>query len=212
MDIIVPPEDHTIGPGRPPKVAKLIEQYGLTSIGEEMERAWTDERETRRSLRELAESFNKQLVANAMAEAGMNTINGEPENVHRLLTDDDVSSADRTRARRRLDREGIDADELLDNFVSYQAIGTYLTECRNAEYSRDERDQKSAEATNIQRLRGRTAAATEAKIEQLSRSGRLDIGEFQTIVDVSVVCEDCGSQYEVSELPDRGVCSCSTGI
>jgi hypothetical protein len=57
---------------------------------------------------------------------GDTVLEGEVEHTYHLLTDDEVSSGDRRRAERRLERQGIDIDTLRSDFVSYQAIRMYL--------------------------------------------------------------------------------------
>lgn len=191
------------------KVARLIEEFGLDGLGVELENRWTAEDSADRwSLRDLADHFNRQLLEEELSAAGVRALDGESGNVYRLLTDDDVSEADRTRARRRLEREGVDVEGLLDQFVTYQAIRTYLREYRGAEYSRSDDDRLETERTNIQRLQGRTESVTQGKLEQLDRGGHIEIGTVRTIVETTVVCEDCGVRYEVGTLLDRGGCDC----
>ena len=187
---------------------RLIEAYGLDGLGAELEQRWTAEGEDRWSLRDLADEFNRQLLEAALATADVRTLDGEPANVHRLLTDDEVSDADRTRTRRRLERDGVDVDTLLEDFVTYQAVRTYLREYRGAEYADADGDRLATERENLQRLQGRTESVTEGKIDQLRRSGDLEVGSVRTLVEVAVVCEDCGARYEVSTLLDRGHCDC----
>jgi hypothetical protein len=201
-------ESNGSGRGRRSKVARLIEEYDLQGLGAEMERRWTAE-EDRSSLRELAASFNQSLLRAAMEAEGGQPLDGEVENTYRLLTDDEVGSADRTRVRRRLERDGVDVDALLDDFVTYQAVRTYLKSHRDAEYTPDETDPLEREVTNVQRLRGRVDSVTEGKLEQLRDAGDLTLGEFRTLVDVRVVCEDCNSQYDVVDLLEAGGCDCS---
>lgn len=194
---------------RPPtlKVGRLIRDYGLgEEFGDELERRWTGEADERLSLRDLADRFNRRLLEAAMRENGMSPLAGEVENIYDLLTGDDVSSADRTRSRRRLEREGVDVSQVTDDFVSYQAIRTYLKD-RGAEYSGRE-DRAAAAASTIQQLRSRTATITESKLDQLREGDELDLGQFRVMVDVRVVCEDCGARYAVSDLLDRGGCDC----
>lgn len=196
------------GSGRRSKVARLIDEYDLQGLGAQMERRWTDD-EDRWSLRDLAEHFNQSVLEAALEAEGAQLLDGEVENTYRLLTDEDVGSADRTRTRRRLEREGLDVDALLDDFVTYQAIRSYLTKHRDAEYTPDETDPLERETTNVQQLRGRVDSVTEGKLEQLRDSGELTLGEFRTLVDVRVVCEDCNAQYDVVELLENGGCDCS---
>lgn len=194
------------------KVSSLITEYGLEGLGAELERRWTAEGDDRMSLRDLAAYFNKEVLSEAMADAGMQPLAGEVANLYRLLTADDVSEADRMRARRRLEREGVDTDRLLDAFVTYQAVRTYLKSDRGAEYESDDRDRVTVEAEHIRRLRGQTATVTEAKLDHLRSGGHLGLGEFQLLVDINVLCEECNTRLDVEELLERGGCDCSEPI
>jgi hypothetical protein len=195
------------GRGRRSKVARLLQEYDMTDLGAELERRWTAE-EDRQSLRELAAYFNRQILERALENADVRPLDGEVENIYRLLTDDS-SGADRTRIRRRLERDGLDVDAIEKDFVTYQAIRTYLKKHRGAEYTPDETDPVEREITNIQQLRGRVDSVTEGKLEQLRASGHLELGTFRTLVDVRVVCEDCNTQFSAVELLERGHCNCS---
>ncbi|WP_128226259.1 rod-determining factor RdfA [Halobacteriaceae archaeon SHR40] len=195
--------------GRRSKVERLIEEYGLEGVGAELEQSWTAPPEERQSLRDLAEFFNHQLLAQAMAEAGVQQFDDDHVNVYRLLTDEEVSHADRTRTRRRLEREGVDVDELLGDFVTYQAIRTYLTEYRDAEYSPADADRLQTEIKNLERLRGRTSAVTQSKLEELASADHIVLGDFRTFVEITVLCEDCGTKYSVDELLERDGCDCA---
>lgn len=200
------------GRGRPSKVASLVDEYDLEGVGAELEHRWTlADRSERWSLRDLADYFNRQVLERALGDAGVQPIAGEAENVYRLLVDDDVSDADRTRAERRLEREGLDVEELRSQFVSYQAIRTYLSEHRGAEYTPAETDQVRSSLETIQRLRSRTARVAESKVEQRASSGDLSLGETRVTVDVTVFCRDCGRQFDVETLFDRGGCDCPPG-
>jgi len=197
------------GRGRRSKVARLIEEYDLQGLGAELEQRWTAE-EDRSSLRELAAQFNQELLREALEAANVQHLDGELENTYRLLTDDDVSSAESTRIQRRLERDGVDVDALQQDFVTYQAIRTYLKEYRGAEYTPAETDPLEREATNVQKLRGRMVSVTEGKLEQLRDGGHLTLGEFRTLAEIQVICEDCNTQFDVLELFDRGGCNCAS--
>lgn len=194
--------------GRRSKVQKLIKEFDLEGLGAELEQLWTAD-DDRRSLRDLAQYFNQQLLAKALEDATVQPLDGEIENMYRLLTDDEVSSAESTRIKRRLEREGVDVDKLLSDFVTYQAIRTYLKDHRGAEYTPNETDPLKREQTNLQKLRGRMVSVTEGKLEQLQESDDITLGEFQTIADIQVVCEDCNTQFDVLELLERGGCRCT---
>ena len=203
-----PKETTASSRGRRSKVARLIDEYNLQGLGTELEQSWTAE-ENRKSLRELANYFNQQLLQRALDEANINCLDGELENTYRLLTDDEISSAESTRVERRLERDDIDVDKLKSDFVTYQAIRSYLKNHRGAEYTPAETDPLEREATNVQKLRGRMVSVTEGKLEQFRDNDELTLGEFRTLADIRVVCEDCNTQFGILELLDRGGCNCS---
>jgi hypothetical protein len=194
---------------RQTKVGKLITEYGLEGIGDELERRWTGQDGDRDSLRTLADVFNRRILAQAMATRGMDTIDGEVKNYYRLLTDDDISQGTKTETVMRLRQQEIDVEELQKDFVTYQAIRTYLQDIRGASYSsEDTTPSVESVRTSFDRLIGRTTAVVEQKLKQFRSSGRLTLGSFQVRTSVAVYCEDCETQYDVTTLLDREGCDC----
>jgi len=192
------------------KVARLIDDYGLDGLGDELEEFWTAEGDERKSLRDLADYVNLRLLEASMSTAGMQPVQGEAENIYEILAGEEASDADRIRVRRRLEREGIDVDSLTQDFLTYQAVRTYLTQDRNVEYDETTDSQKENGKSTVQRLRGRTSTVTASRIEHLRNTDELELGEFQVMVDVQVLCEDCGKRYEFGELLENGGCDCQT--
>lgn len=192
------------------KVARLIDAYDLgPSVGDRLETLWTADGDERESLRTLADRFNRRLLEVAMTDAGVSTLDGEASNVYRLLTDDDVSSGVRTEARNRLEREGIDVDRLERDFVTYQAIRSYLRDYRGARYESDsDRSRTETVVETVQRLRSRTRSVVEKSLAQLRDTDRISLGEFRLFVEIDVLCEDCDTQYGLVELIERGGCAC----
>lgn len=192
------------------KVGRLLEEYDLgEEYGAELERAWTGADRERRSLRDLAEQFNRDLLAAAMDEAGMSPVAGEVENLHRLLTTDEETAGTRTEVRRRLAQNGVGVEDLESDFVTHQAIRSYLRRERGAEYHQpDVEDRIERTAESVGRLRSRLATITESNLEQLRAADELTLGEFRLFTSVDVLCEDCGSQYPATELLERGGCDC----
>lgn len=191
------------------KVARLLTEYELEGLGEELEVRWTGDGVERTSLRDLAEYFNERLLERALIDAGMSALDSDVSTTYRNLTDDDVSTGVRTDARTRLESNGIDVNDLESDFVSYQAIRSYLTEYRDAEYRRlsdDEKVEKDLES--IQRLMTRTLSVTEERIEKLTQTGRIQAEGFEVLLDVQVLCESCGKQYSISEFLDERGCDC----
>lgn len=195
---------------RQSKVARVIHDYDLNRMEDELVALWTGEGDERLSLRDLAEYLNQAILRAAMADAGMNILDGEVENTHRLLTADEVSSGTRVEAKTTLEREGIDVDQLTQDFVSHQAIYTYLTEHRDIDGPSDttERDRLERTIDTVQRLKSRLGAVAEKGVQNLSNAGQLSLGEFTVFVDVRILCEDCGTQSDLIELLRNGGCTC----
>jgi hypothetical protein len=194
------------------KLSRIIDEYGLDELGNRVENYWLADAGDRYSLRELAEYINLQLLRTVMHDVGMDPLDGEVENTYRLLTDDNVSPGTRTQARRRLERAGVDVDQLDADFVSRQAVHTYLTAVRGVTYTADEGDPVDREATNIRRLKQRLSTITNDKLEQLQATDQLTLGEFNVLLDLRVLCEDCGTQYQLNELLDARTCECGQDL
>lgn len=193
------------------KVERVSDKYDLPSIDDELEARWTRTTD-RYSLRDLTEYFNVRVLESAMTAAGMTALEGDAENMYRILTDDDVSRANRTQAERHLERNGIDADELTSDFVSYQTINRHLKNVLDVEYSgEDESVDPEAAAQRIFALQNRSKAVTENTIEQLRSGGDVADGDFQVLVDISVTCYRCGQQMSVRRFIDENGCSCERG-
>lgn len=193
------------------KIVRVIEEYNLEGVGDVLEHRWTA-KEDRLSLRDLADYFNRQVLDAAMTEVRMQPLDGEVDNVYRLLTADQVGSADRTRARRRLEGNGIDVERLERDFVTYQAIRSYLKEHRGAEPSTNERPRIDVERENLQRVRGRMVSVTDGKLDQLVNGDLLTLGDYRVLVEINVLCDDCGTQNDVIELLEQGGCACATEV
>jgi hypothetical protein len=191
------------------KVERVIRKWGLDGLGNELERRWLGEGYEQQSLRELADHFNRRVLEQALDEANVVTLEGELDNTYELLTGDDITQGARTQARNRLEREDVDVDDVLGDFVSHYAVHTYLREHRGVEYpSADDEDQRERSVETIRRLTSRLTAVTRRNVENLRSTDRLDVGPVDVITDVQVVCEDCGRQYDAVELVERGTCEC----
>lgn len=202
------PDSTTTDKSRTTKVARLTKQYGFDELGDELERRWVGQDGDRDSLRTLADVFNQRLLAHAMDDAGIDSLEGEVENIYELLTAEGVTSGTRTETVTRLRQHGIDADELTSDFVTYQAIRTYLRDIRGVNYTHKETDPIESATSSFDRLIGRTTAVIERKLQSLASSEKLTLGSFRVRTTVSVYCEDCENQYDATTLLTRGGCDC----
>lgn len=194
------------------KVQRVIDEYELNGMGDRLEADWTGENGTQHSLRDLADVFNRAVLRAALEQAGVASLDGEIENTYRLLTDDSVSRGVRIETKNSLEREGISIEELEKDFVTHQAIHTYLTKHRGVEYksSESETDQVKKSGDTIQRLRTKTSAVTETTLTNLVNTERLTLGDFDVFVDIRVLCDTCGQSYTVEDLLENGGCECES--
>jgi hypothetical protein len=52
-------------------------------------------------------------------------------------------------------------------------------------------------------------SVTDGKLEQLRSRNIVDLGEFHTLGNIQVICEDCNAKFDVLELLERRSCNCS---
>lgn len=189
------------------KIDRTAAAYDLPGEAERLAEYWTRDTD-RYSLRELAVYFNRRLLRAAMEQAGLNPLDGEVENTHRLLTDDDVSPGMRTQARNQLQRHGVDIETVRSDFVSYQTVRRHLKQCLGAE--RAPRDSAAADtsAQRIAALQHRTVAVTENTLSQLQAAGNITYGDIDVFVDITVSCAECGRHATIQEFITNDGCHC----
>lgn len=77
---------------------------------------------------------------------------------------------------------------------------TYLTTVREVSYTTENSDPVTTEATNIRRLTRRMTSMTNSNLTHLRDADHITFGELQVLLDMRILCEDCGAQYQVSDL------------
>ncbi|MCU4975316.1 hypothetical protein OB955_21675 [Halobacteria archaeon AArc-m2/3/4] len=189
------------------KIKRVSSKYGLEDIDQELADRWT-RTDDRFSLRELADFFNEQVLRAAVESQNMNPLEGEVENFYRILTDD-VSSGVKMQARKRLEQNGVDVDELVHDFVSYQSINRHLkndlgvTQSTTKSGSDPKRKQQRLYA-----LQNRVVAVVENTLEQLQGTGELALPDFDVVVDIRITCSHCNRIHSLRELFDQKGCEC----
>jgi len=201
--------DGTDGPRDGPicecKVGRVVERRDLARTNDELAERW---RTGEASLRTLEREFNVAVLRAAAGAAGVTHLEGEAENLYRLLTDDDVTGGMRVRARRRLESEGLDVDQVRSDFVSHQTIHNHLTGCLGVERDREERDPVDAAEDRIRPLQTRLEAVAADALTGLGNDDHLATGDLDVYVDVAVVCDDCGVRRELGAFLAAGGCDC----
>ncbi|HKJ58961.1 MAG TPA: hypothetical protein VKA37_07020 [Halobacteriales archaeon] len=191
------------------KVGRCIETYGLASMDDRLASRWLGTDGERLGLRDLKAFFNRAVLRAAMQAAGLDPLDGEVEEIYRALTDDESGDRDAVRARDRLARAGVDVDAVTGDFVSHPTVGSHLKECLGVEPPRPSGGDALEKAEErVFKLQNRTEAVVRGSIENLRDTGRIEAGEFDIFVSTRVVCERCGTQYEVHDFLGAGGCDC----
>jgi hypothetical protein len=190
------------------KVGRVIRAYDLDGMGANLEAAWTGESGERTSLRDLADEFNEAVLRAALGEVGVSSLSVDVSSTYEAIRGNSGSSA--TRARRRLEREGVDVDEVTSDFVTHQAIHTYLTQEREASLPDASEDIAKRKVETVEKLQGRMSAVAESALTALANADELDRADYDILIDVRAVCQNCGTDAPVSELIRRGGCGCAS--
>lgn len=190
------------------KVSTVAQRWELDGIHEELEGQWASEGT---SVRALTEQFNRRVLRAGFEASGRTPIDGEIDNLYRVLTGDDIDAGSRTQARERLRRNDVPVEELEDQFVSHQTLYRHLRNCLAVTHEADDRTTAELIDTwrdRIRALQARTGSVTERGVSQLSDGDAVDIGDFDVLVDVNVICNDCGEFYELEAFLDGRACGC----
>nr|WP_255291572.1 rod-determining factor RdfA [Natrinema sp. CBA1119] len=137
----------------------------------------------------------------------MSRLRTDNDDMYLQLTGEKGTSADQTRIRRQLEREGVDVETLQSDFVSYGAIRSFLKEERSAEYNPSQ-NPVERDTDSIQQLRNRTMLVTETKLNGLVENDHIELGSYEVTVDINVFCEECGRQFDVIDILEQKECDC----
>lgn len=188
------------------KVGRTAARYGLVGLDEELTTRWTG---GEASLRELSTMVNRRVLGAAMRRAGREPLDGETTNRLRLLRGD-APEIRRLEARRRLEREGVDVDDVLGACVSHQTVHTHLRTCLGVSKG-NAGDRLERRTRTLFALRGRTGRVTIDALETLRDAGVLSLEGFDVLVDIRVVCERCGRSLTLASLLETEGCGCLVG-
>lgn len=191
------------------KVGRVLEEYDLTETRETLEARWTGVSGERTSLRDLADEINKRILEAELRRTGAAPSDFETEGIYEALRHE--SGSDGIRARRRLERRGVDLDTLTEDFVTHTAVHTYLTEERGASLPSNDRDLIEEKVETINKLKGRMEAVSESAIRSLVNADELQRDDYDLLIDVRIICPSCGKGTPIDDLFQDGGCECEVG-
>lgn len=186
------------------KVDRIGEKYGLDGLDGRLERRRSQKDA---SLRQLESHINREVLKRAMTSAGKDPIKGEAANLlDHLRGDDEIS---RKEARRELRRQGIDVNELEEDFVSYQTVRKHLNECMQIDTSSAYSPAPDEDRRRLGDLKGRAEKVIKRTFDRLRKHDAIKVGEPRPAVSLKVKCGDCGRTHDASELLRTRRCACA---
>lgn len=187
------------------KVGRVIDQYALAGLDDEIVRRREEEDE---SLRALAKFVNTRLLQRAIEHHADRDVLADPTSIYSQLTNGD-DAGKTAEMRERLTTAGVPVDEVTDTFVSHQTVRSHLNTCLNMETGRSQATDIDDVENLIEWARARDEEIIERALSRLRESGELDIGEPSVIHSIRVICEECGESHRLQELLDARECRCS---
>lgn len=187
------------------KIGRNTAKYGLSNVNARL----ADEWQTGRSVRRLTKEFNKDMIESALATANINRTEWSRTPVFEALHTDELSKTEEIEIRRELKRAGVDVEQLSTDLVSHQTVYRHLTKCLGVstddETTPAERREKAQ--NTVYALQQRTELVTESTIESLRSANVTDLGDTEVLVDIQVVCNNCGRSMDF-ETAIRHGCHC----
>lgn len=191
-------------PGPRKKIVRVAEEYDMTSIGEEMAKEWSvQDDEQRKTLKQLRDHFNRQVLRRAMIDAGMDIYPGEIEASYKYLFDDTEPESMKKDVEIRLDDNGVDIDQIVNDFInSPQTILNYLHEVEGVELQRNDDSKTSSEKSlnHIQSLNKRYENVVEKILDRLIRQDKLPSSNYSIEINCIVTDENKNESRHIEEL------------
>jgi hypothetical protein len=206
------------------KVSRLIKQYELNGIEGSLVRYWTQkDDQQRKSVRELTSWFNQRLVMVILDEYTEGMIPSE-YSIEEITTRLQAHSSDASKYKDIPNREIMDVvhwlqnndvpiDDVIDDFVSYGTMYTYLKEVRGAVSPDSQPDQRSPEKRQADVLDGiRTDLGKQperinSRLRTLRNHNQLPETKPDIHVSIECNCPGCGHAQPIANYVKQQGCT-----
>lgn len=193
------------------KVGRTSAKHGLddaggSSIDERLESLWLGDRgATGRSVRDLTDYYNKTVLKEVYIQQSREFLSDHLDSDYEVLTGDD--DAKRAEVADSLEADGVDADALLDDFVSAPTLYRHLTDCLELKKGRAET--KDWEEGSLSVTYENTQRYISNILDSWDRKGVLPYANHaETTVRIYLECPVCDTQTTIERARRRGyVCA-----
>ncbi len=155
-------------------------------------------------VRKLADWFNRKLLRDVYTVNGRNVTDVRISSEYDALNSDD--DLKREEVIDDLDSDGIDGDQLVNDFVSRSTMRRHLTNCLDASKGRSSSKGSDSnwELEQIRHSKQHLADNVEESVRSLANKGQLPGGEEADIeVSIYLSCPECSTQAKLKTALDR---------
>lgn len=164
------------------KLRRIITKYGFTELSDRLERKYTPPKPCA-TLRELQQEVNIKILDHNMR--GPSITEAEYEDCrHRLAADDRELTED------RLNKLGIDGEEVLGDMISHGTVQNYLQTYRDVEKQGRRQNTPEESAKSMIAIRNKVEMILENRLSSHSERDEIPT-EPEVDVRVNVICPDC---------------------
>mgnify|MGYP006273296307 CR=1 FL=1 len=187
------------------KIPRLIDKYGLEDIGERMADLWTAEVDSeRRTLKELRDMFNQEILRSAVESQGVNPVGGEIEFGYKALISDNATYSQREDFIDRMEDKGVDIESIQEDFIKSSAtIHNYLKDVHNAQYKTEDQTSQEKAKQQVKRLQTRAETVSEGWLNTLVENDQLPDQGYNVSVEFWVDEEETGRRITLQNLIDE---------
>jgi len=193
------------------KVGRTSKKYGLddaeqSTIDDRLKTLWLGGRgSTGRSVRDLTDYYNKTVLKEVYIQQSRDFLSDHLESDYEMLTgDDDAKHAEVVDS---LKADGIDAEELVDDFVSAPTLYRHLTDCLELDKGRAESEDWEENSLSVTYRNTQRYVAN--ILDSWDRKGVLPhASHAETTVRIYLECPVCDTQTTIERAQRRGyVCA-----
>lgn len=192
------------------KVDRVIEQYDLAtveprhaSLGSELLARWRGEDgHDALGYRRLTAWFNKRLLRQLFDEHGRDVLGGRVDHDYAALTGDD--ELQRHEVSESLRSDGIDAEGVRSDMVSWGTMRTHLQDCLNGEKP-SERSRTDWEHNSVEMAKSVAREKAQAALSSLASSGDIaGVDRTSVSVQIQLQCDVCPTRVPLDVALEQG--------
>lgn len=192
------------------KVDRVVAEYGLDdgasdaeSIHDRLLARWTGaDGRSAEGYRTLTAWFNERLLRRVYEDHGREALGTRVEHDYEALVGDDEFRREDVLESLRAD--GIDADAILEDLVSWGTMRTHLQECLDGEKDTDSAD-GDWERDTVSMAESFAAEKVESALSSLASKGELaGVDDASVSVQVHLTCDHCPTRVPFDVALDRG--------